>query len=57
MNETQTSEVQNLLDNLYDDCLTHNSWDKEDEDNWFSMRESLERLAEILGLTIKGSEE
>lgn len=57
MNEKQTAEVQNILNNLYDDCLTYNSWDTKDEDNWYAMREALDELAEILGLKIEGSEQ
>lgn len=45
-------EATALINNLYDDCMTYESWDKCDPDNWEAMRESLHKLASYARLTI-----
>ena len=47
------SEAERLLNLLYQDCYYHSEWDKEDEDNWSSMRDNIEKLAEYFDVNIQ----
>lgn len=50
MNKEQTKE---LIQTLYDDCVNYQNWDTTDEDNWESMCDIIEKLADHFKLELK----
>lgn len=50
-------QAEDLMQTLYDDCVNYMSWDTTDEDNWQSMCDIIEKLADHFNLKLKVKEE
>lgn len=50
-------DAEDLMNSLYRDCLNFEEWDTTDEDNWNSMCDIIEKLAEHFDLKLEDKKE